>query len=296
MLDRDRRRCATGSTSEERYIDADVRFHLAVADATGNRCRAAHDAGAPRAAPPRARPVYQIPGSAAALARAARRSSTRSPPATPARGAPAHAGAPAARRARDRAHDGRSSTSSTVAGRDQRLIDGHASASSGSASMGGGIARRLLAAGHQVHGYNRTPEQGRRRSSSGGMSLGRHAARGGRAAGDVVFSMVTNDAALRAVAEGPDGILAGLGARQGLRRHEHGQPGGEPRAAAETRRASGRGHARRARLGQRRSTLEQGKLSVMVGGDDDDVRARRADPARHRADRSRTSATTARPC
>ena len=43
-------------------------------------------------------------------------------------------------------------------------------------------------------------------------------------AADVVFSMVTDDAALEAITAGPDGILAGLAAGKRLRRHEHGQP------------------------------------------------------------------------
>jgi GntR family transcriptional repressor for pyruvate dehydrogenase complex len=55
-----------GLESEERYIDADVRFHLAVADATKNRC-AVHMMQALRELLHRALgSVYHIPGSAAA--------------------------------------------------------------------------------------------------------------------------------------------------------------------------------------------------------------------------------------
>lgn len=55
-----------GLESEERYIDADVRFHLAIADATKNRC-AVHMMQALRELFHRALgSVYNIPGSAAA--------------------------------------------------------------------------------------------------------------------------------------------------------------------------------------------------------------------------------------
>jgi 3-hydroxyisobutyrate dehydrogenase-like beta-hydroxyacid dehydrogenase len=79
----------------------------------------------------------------------------------------------------------------------------------GLGAMGSRLARRLLEAGHTVTGYNRTPAKARALESVG-LKLAatpRETADGALA----VFSMVTNDAALRAVALGPDGILAGLG-------------------------------------------------------------------------------------
>ena len=78
--------------------------------------------------------------------------------------------------------------------------------------MGGGIANRLLAAGHEVAGYNRTREKARWLVERG-VQL-KDTPREVAEAADVVFSMVTNTAALKAVTEGPDGILAGLGARK----------------------------------------------------------------------------------
>src|SRR3989442_1147607 len=79
----------------------------------------------------------------------------------------------------------------------------------GLGAMGSRLARRLLEAGHPVAGYNRTPGKARALEAAG-LKLAatpRAAAEGAVA----VFSMVTDDAALRAVALGDDGIVAGLG-------------------------------------------------------------------------------------
>jgi 3-hydroxyisobutyrate dehydrogenase-like beta-hydroxyacid dehydrogenase len=79
----------------------------------------------------------------------------------------------------------------------------------GLGAMGSRLARRLLAGGHQVVGWNRTPDKARELVAAG-LTLAaspRAAAEGAEA----VFTMVTDDPALRAVALGPDGIVAGLG-------------------------------------------------------------------------------------
>jgi len=79
----------------------------------------------------------------------------------------------------------------------------------GLGAMGRPIAGRLLAAGHEVHGTNRTRSKAEPLIERG---LVWHATpREVAAAADVVFSMVSDDAALEAIATGPDGILAGLG-------------------------------------------------------------------------------------
>jgi len=78
----------------------------------------------------------------------------------------------------------------------------------GLGSMGSRMARRLLEAGHTVAGYNRTLDKARALAGTG-----LHVAASPRAvaeAADVVFTMVTDDAALRAVALGDAGIVAGL--------------------------------------------------------------------------------------
>jgi 3-hydroxyisobutyrate dehydrogenase-like beta-hydroxyacid dehydrogenase len=78
----------------------------------------------------------------------------------------------------------------------------------GLGAMGSRLARRLLEARYAVVGYNRTREKAKPL-----IELGLRTAdspRGVAETCDVVFSMVTDNAALRAVALGPDGIVAGL--------------------------------------------------------------------------------------
>jgi len=78
----------------------------------------------------------------------------------------------------------------------------------GLGTMGGRMARRLLSAGHQVVGYNRTPEKARALVAAG-LVLEK-SPRAVAEAADAVFSMVTDSTALRAIALGPDGVIAGL--------------------------------------------------------------------------------------
>jgi 3-hydroxyisobutyrate dehydrogenase-like beta-hydroxyacid dehydrogenase len=78
----------------------------------------------------------------------------------------------------------------------------------GLGAMGGRIAARLLASGHQVYGTNRSPSKGVPLVERG--LVWRDTPREVGEAADVIFSMVTDDAALEAVASGPDGIVAGL--------------------------------------------------------------------------------------
>ena len=131
--------------------------------------------------------------------------------------------------------------------------------------MGGGIANRLLDAGHGVVGYNRTREKAEWLLEQGmeWADTPREAAE----ASDVVFTMVTNTAAIKAVAEGPDGILAGLGPGKIYVDMSTASP-------ANTRALADRvGELSAQMLDAPVSgsviTLEQGKLSVMVGGDTD---------------------------
>ncbi|OLC13864.1 MAG: hypothetical protein AUH29_11815 [Candidatus Rokubacteria bacterium 13_1_40CM_69_27] len=78
----------------------------------------------------------------------------------------------------------------------------------GLGAMGSRLARRLMAAGHQVVGYNRTPEKARDLVAAG-LRLEK-SPRAVAEASEAVFSMVTDNAALRAVALGSEGIVAGL--------------------------------------------------------------------------------------
>jgi 3-hydroxyisobutyrate dehydrogenase-like beta-hydroxyacid dehydrogenase len=78
----------------------------------------------------------------------------------------------------------------------------------GLGAMGSRIAGRLLDAGHQVYGTNRTAGKAAPLLERG--LIWRDTPREVAAAAGVVFSMVTNDEALEAIAGGADGLLAGL--------------------------------------------------------------------------------------
>ena len=131
--------------------------------------------------------------------------------------------------------------------------------------MGGGVTRRLLAAGHTVSGYNRSREKAAPLVELG-LDL-KDSPREVAEAADIVFSMVTNVAALEAVTQGPDGVLAGLGAGKIYVDMTTGTPEAS-RALAEL--VAERG-ARMldAPVSGSVSTLEEGRLSIMVGGDED---------------------------
>jgi 3-hydroxyisobutyrate dehydrogenase-like beta-hydroxyacid dehydrogenase len=133
----------------------------------------------------------------------------------------------------------------------------------GLGTMGGRIAKRLLDAGHTVTGYNRT-----RSKAQWLLDAGMRWADSPRAvaeASDVVFSMVTNTEALRAVAEGAAGVLAGLGPGKVYVDMSTVSPEGS-RALA--RRVAARGATMLdAPVSGSVSTLEEGRLSIMVGGD-----------------------------
>jgi 3-hydroxyisobutyrate dehydrogenase-like beta-hydroxyacid dehydrogenase len=78
----------------------------------------------------------------------------------------------------------------------------------GLGAMGSRIAGRLLDAGNDVYGTNRTKSRAQPLIEHG--LRWRDTPREVAAAVDAVFSMVTDDAALEAITSGSDGILAGL--------------------------------------------------------------------------------------
>jgi 3-hydroxyisobutyrate dehydrogenase-like beta-hydroxyacid dehydrogenase len=131
--------------------------------------------------------------------------------------------------------------------------------------MGGGIAKRLLDAGHTVYGYNRT-----RSKAEWLLEHGIELVESPREAADpaaIVLSMVTNTAALEAVASGPDGILAGLGEGKVYVDMTTGSPA-TSRALAERVAESGAAMLD-APVSGSVSTLEEGGLSIMVGGEEE---------------------------
>lgn len=79
----------------------------------------------------------------------------------------------------------------------------------GLGAMGGAMMKRLLDAGCRTYGYNRTASKAQPFVERGMRAAGtpRELAR----ACEIVISIVTDDAALDAIAQGEDGIVAGLG-------------------------------------------------------------------------------------
>src|SRR5437588_8485874 len=78
----------------------------------------------------------------------------------------------------------------------------------GLGAMGSGIVARLMAAGHAVTGWNRSREKAAALLASG-MNFA-SSPRALAAQCDFVFSIVTDADAVRAVALGSDGIIAGI--------------------------------------------------------------------------------------
>jgi 3-hydroxyisobutyrate dehydrogenase-like beta-hydroxyacid dehydrogenase len=129
--------------------------------------------------------------------------------------------------------------------------------------MGGRVAKRLLDAGHRVTGYNRTKSKAAWLADAGLVlaDTPREVAEAPR----ITFTMVSDTAALQAVIDGPDGVLAGLG------------PGKvyvdmstvSPRASRElAARVADTGAAMLdAPVSGSVTTLERGQLSIMVGGE-----------------------------
>ena len=74
--------------------------------------------------------------------------------------------------------------------------------------MGSRIAKRLLATGHQVSGYNRTRAKAESLIQAG--MQWKDSPREVAEAADITLSMVADTAALSSIADGPEGILAGL--------------------------------------------------------------------------------------
>jgi len=128
--------------------------------------------------------------------------------------------------------------------------------------MGGQMVDRLLAKGHAVTGYNRTRSKAQWLIERG-MKWA-DSPRAVCAVSDVVFCMVTNSAALEAVAEGPDGMLAGLVKGKILIDMSTVSPAYSRSLAGKVRQKGA--DMVDAPVSGSVVTLQQGKLSVMVGG------------------------------
>lgn len=128
--------------------------------------------------------------------------------------------------------------------------------------MGSNMVERLLSKGHTVTGYNRTRSKAERL-----IKLGMRWADSPRAvaeAAELTLSMVTNSAALQAVAEGPEGILAGISRGKVLVEMSTVSPEVSRSLACKVREKGA--DMVDSPVSGSVITLQQGKLSVMVGG------------------------------
>jgi len=131
--------------------------------------------------------------------------------------------------------------------------------------MGGAVAKRLLDAGHSVHGWNRTREKAQW-LVDGGMILA-DSPRAAAEESEIVFSMVTDTKALDAVTRGADGILAGLSAGKFFVDMTTGSPANSRALAVDVDALGAK--MLDAPISGAPTTVEQGKASIMVGGDPD---------------------------
>jgi len=128
--------------------------------------------------------------------------------------------------------------------------------------MGSNMVERLLSKGHTVTGYNRTRSKAERL-----IQLGMRWADSPGAvaeAAELTLSMVTNSAALQAVAEGPEGILAGISRGKVLVEMSTVSPEVSRSLACKVREKGA--DMVDSPVSGSVITLQQGKLSVMVGG------------------------------
>jgi len=129
--------------------------------------------------------------------------------------------------------------------------------------MGSRMAKRLLDAGHDVTGYNRTKSKAQWLLDAG-MKWG-DTPRAVASAAEITISMVANTQALQAVTGGADGILAGLGAGKIYIDMSTVSPAASRDIARQVETKGAR--MLDAPVSGSVTTLEEGKLSIMAGGD-----------------------------
>lgn len=130
--------------------------------------------------------------------------------------------------------------------------------------MGSRVVKRLLDAGHSVTGYNRTRSKAQWLLDAGMRWA--DSPRDVAELSDISFSMVTNTSALQSVMEGPDGLLAGVKAGHIHVDMSTVSPAYSQEVAGKV--AAKGGSMLDAPVSGSVITLEQGKLSIMVGGDE----------------------------
>jgi 3-hydroxyisobutyrate dehydrogenase-like beta-hydroxyacid dehydrogenase len=128
--------------------------------------------------------------------------------------------------------------------------------------MGSQMVNRLLDKGHTVTGYNRT-----RSKAQWLVDKGMQWADSPRAvatSSDFVFAMVTNAAAIQGISEGPAGMLAGLSAGKIFIDMSTVSPAASRALAVQVERKNA--EMLDAPVSGSVITLEEGRLSIMVGG------------------------------
>jgi 3-hydroxyisobutyrate dehydrogenase-like beta-hydroxyacid dehydrogenase len=133
----------------------------------------------------------------------------------------------------------------------------------GLGAMGSRVTKRLLAAGHTVTGYNRTQSKAQWLLDAG--MLWASSPKGVAEQADIIFTMVTNTNALHEVVLGPDGVLAGLSEGKIFIDMSTVSPAASRHLAKQV---AGKGASMLdSPVSGSVITLEQGNLSLMVGGD-----------------------------
>ena len=132
----------------------------------------------------------------------------------------------------------------------------------GLGTMGGQMASRFLEKGHTVTGYNRTRSKAQWLIDKGLKFA--DSPRAVAAATDVVLSMVTNSEALSRIAEGPNGVIEGLGPGKVWIDMSTASPAMSRALAARVREKGA--DMVDAPVSGSVVTVQQGKLSMMVGG------------------------------
>ncbi|MBV9229877.1 MAG: NAD(P)-dependent oxidoreductase [Chloroflexi bacterium] len=134
----------------------------------------------------------------------------------------------------------------------------------GLGAMGGRVVKRLLAAGHTVTGYNRTREKAQWLLDAG--MLWGETPRAVAEAADVTFTMVTNTIALQDVTVGPQGLFDALKTGKIFIDMSTVSPSYSRTLAAQV--AAKGAQMLDAPVSGSVITLEQGNLSIMVGGEE----------------------------
>ena len=133
----------------------------------------------------------------------------------------------------------------------------------GLGAMGAAIVRRLIAAGYQVTGWNRSEEKA---ASLRALGMGWAASPRELAAGsDVMISILTDAKALEQVVSGPDGVLDGIRAGAVLADMSTISPDSSVAVAAKV--AAAGATMLDTPISASLATLEAGNASIMVGGD-----------------------------